>query len=204
MKQLFWMTAAIALMAGNISGQERPAPNEEEGEYVRIDSIRELLEARVVPDKGSGVDPAEGEGKITPFQKASTFVGMEVRNGENETVGKVVDLVFDPEEGKIGYVLLAVENGEGARNVAVPLRAVKPAREGRHLSLNMSEPLLAAAPGVSEGDLPPMDAFKVGESAEAVGGASGAERGSESSGLSLPKGKTGPGFEGGKTPGDGE
>ena len=186
MKTVMKMQVAAMTLAGLMGGSVLGADAEKTPEgYVSLSSILEGIEAgKEIPAESQiGTD----EGKISAFQKASTFMGMEVKNGENEIVGKVADMVFDPESGKIGYLLLAVENGEGARKVAVPLSGVKPAQGAEHLSLNMSEPLLAAAPGVDEKDLPPMDAFQLGDRQEAIGGPASAEEGSGRSESSLPK-----------------
>lgn len=180
--KIIWSIAAAGLLGTAVGAQETAPGTPPEGEYVKMDSILKMIDESAPQTRFSA-----DQGRISVFQKASTFLGMEVKSGGNKTVGKVVDLVFDPDEGRIGYVLLAVKNGEGARNVAVPLSAAKPAQDADHLLLNMSEPLLAAAPGVAENDLPPVDAFQIGEDQQALGAPSPAETGSGSSRLTLPK-----------------
>lgn len=109
------------------------------------------------------------------LQKASEFIGQAVRNGDGKDIGKVQDLVFDSEKGRIGYALLALNGADGknGRIVPVPLSALKPGENGS-LNLNMSETVLAAAGSVENDELPGIDAF-------AVGGAAQAESGSGSS-----------------------
>ena len=131
---------------------------------------------------------------------------MDVQSEKSGSLGKVVDLVFDPEKGKIAYVVIEIERGEGQRKVPVPLRALKPAEGQKHLVLNMSEPLLAAAPGVTADDFPPLDAFAVDESEAGIGGSARSEKGSASSENVTPQRKvrTTPAAPGSRNPLDAE
>ena len=125
--------------------------------------------------------------EISDFQKASTFLGLEVKGAKNKTLGRVQDLVFDLDSGRLGYVVLETENAGMKRTVPVPLSAVKPADGGGHLVLNMSEPLLAAAVGVEETELPPLNVFEPGGGEEAIGAPASTETETKTEAENLPK-----------------
>src|SRR3569623_1981015 len=42
---------------------------------------------------------------VTDLNKASTFIRMPVQNLQNDKLGSVKDLVFDPSNGKISYAV---------------------------------------------------------------------------------------------------
>ena len=132
--------------------------------------------------KPSGVEPpkpetsssSEKRSKISAINKATSFLGATVMNQNGEQIGKVQDLVFNLEKAELGYVVLALDSGEKSRNVAVPVRSLKAAEGEKHLVLNMSESILAAAEGVVDGAWPANDVF-------AIGGPADSETGSASS-----------------------
>lgn len=114
--------------------------------------------------------PSGGKAGVSAFNKASSFVGATVMNQKGEQVGKVQDLVFDLEKGELGYVVLSLESSGTKRSVPVPIRALKVAEGEKHLVLNMSESILAAAESVGEGEWPAADIFAVGGPAESETG----------------------------------
>jgi sporulation protein YlmC with PRC-barrel domain len=98
---------------------------------------------------------------VNEMNKASSFTGMEIRNLQNEKVGKVNDLVFDPEQGKISYVVISVGGilGVADKLVAVPLTSLKAEKGATHLVINLSKDQLNAAPGLARNKWPDLDAF---------------------------------------------
>jgi sporulation protein YlmC with PRC-barrel domain len=112
---------------------------------------------------------------VTEINKASSFMGMGVKNLQNEDLGKVQDLVFDPKEGKISYVVLSTGGflGVAGKSVAVPLKLLDAKQGADHLVLDMSKDQLQAAPGLAQNNWPSLDTF-------AAGGAAASETGSES------------------------
>jgi sporulation protein YlmC with PRC-barrel domain len=67
--------------------------------------------------------------KVTKINKATTFIGMNINNLQNENLGKVEDLVFNPDTGKIAYAVISVGGflGMNEKYIALPLRALTPA-----------------------------------------------------------------------------
>jgi hypothetical protein len=103
---------------------------------------------------------------IDAFNKASSVIGMPVKDSKGNVLGKVQDLVFDIESNKLGYAVLALAE---SRIVPVPITALK--RGGSdHFVLNMNPSLLAAAAGIQNDDWPSVDTFAVGAPAQSETG----------------------------------
>lgn len=113
-----------------------------------------------------------GNTQVTSVNKASSFIGTKVHNSGDQPIGEVQDLVFDLNKGQIGYavVVLDAAGGPEARKVPIPVTALKAKPGEDYLTLNMSESVLAAAAGVTEGEWPAVDIFAVGGPAEAESG----------------------------------
>jgi sporulation protein YlmC with PRC-barrel domain/Cu/Ag efflux protein CusF len=113
--------------------------------------------------------------KVTNINKASTFIGMDVKNLKDETLGEVSDLAFDHESGKIAYAVLSVGGflGMNEKYIAVPLNALKPAPGADHLLLDADKERLERAPGFAKNNWPDLDT-------PAWGAAAGFARGSRS------------------------
>ncbi len=109
------------------------------------------------------LDEAKSSAAIGHFNRASTVIGMTVQDSTGKALGKVQDLVFDLESGKLGYAVLALSD---KRVVPVPVSALKSARSADHFVLNMTPSLLAAAPGIQNDVWPAVDAFAVGSPAQ--------------------------------------
>lgn len=152
MKKAICSLAMIGMLGTAISAQETPNL------------------AGVQPPEPGTSSSSEMKSKISAFNKATSFLGAPVMNQKGEQIGKVQDLVFDLEEGELGYAVLALGSGEKSRNVPVPVRSLKVAEGERHLVLNMSESILAAAEGVTDGAWPATDVFAVGRPAESETG----------------------------------
>src|SRR3954470_18955031 len=53
------------------------------------------------------VSEHEADKKVSDYNKASKLRGMEVKNKQNEKIGKISDLVVDLESGRIAYAVLS-------------------------------------------------------------------------------------------------
>jgi sporulation protein YlmC with PRC-barrel domain len=104
---------------------------------------------------------------IDAFNRASSVIGMSVKDSSGKVLGKVQDLVFDLESSKLGYAVLAV--GE-SRIVPIPITALKRGESQDHFVLNMNPSLLAAASGIQNDDWPNVDTFAVGAPAQSETG----------------------------------
>jgi len=105
------------------------------------------------------ISEEEMKKKVTNVNKASKFIGMNVKNLQNESLGKVDDLAIDPESGKIAYAVLSVGGflGLNDKYIAVPINALIPAPGADHLVLDADKQRLDRAPGFAKNRWPDLD-----------------------------------------------
>ena len=115
------------------TAQSTPAPSAD-----RTKENEKRLAAEPAP--GSG-DPAV---RRSPLIFSSSLVGSRVKDSKGNDVGKIKDLLFDPENRRIVYAILSLSN----REIAVPLSAVKMDPQTQTYTLDMTEETLAEAPKV--------------------------------------------------------
>jgi sporulation protein YlmC with PRC-barrel domain len=137
---------------------------------------------------------------VTEVNKASSFIGMAVKNTQNQDLGKINDLVFDPQSGRISYAVISIGGalGIGDKLIAVPVTSLRPQPGQKHLLLNMDKAQIQSAPGLAQGKWPDLDARGVGAPAGGETGAFG-QPGSSSQPGSTPGSSTTPGSS--RTPG---
>ena len=87
--------------------------------------------------------------------RASRIVGMHVRNYQNQDLGRVEDVVFNLQSGRIAYVVLSVPTNEGHKLVAVPPNALLPSAEDHsRLVMNMDRGRLERVQGFTKDNWP--------------------------------------------------
>jgi len=86
-------------------------------------------------------------GAPTSVNKASSLVGMEVRNNSDEKLGKIEDIVVDFSSGKIAYAVLNAGTLFKAKYLAVPANAFTPSADQKHLILMADKAKLETAKG---------------------------------------------------------
>lgn len=96
---------------------------------------------------GSARGPDQQE--VSKANKASSLLGMEVRNSQNEKLGEIKDLVLDVPSGKVSYAVLSVGGflGIGDKYIAVPPSAFSIPPEKNVLLLNADKVKIQNAPG---------------------------------------------------------
>jgi len=106
---------------------------------------------RTVPtDRYSAIENrSERKTGVSDVHKASSIVGMKVKNYADETLGSVQDLVVDLKSGKISYAVLGVGGflGIGEKFIAVPPSAFSVSTDEKTLVLNADKAKIQAAPG---------------------------------------------------------
>ena len=89
---------------------------------------------------------------------ASTLIGDRVVNLKGEDLGKIEDFMLDPEQGRVGYAVLSFGGflGMGDKLFAVPMQALKLAREEKRFILDVDKERLKNAPGFDKNHWPDM------------------------------------------------
>ncbi len=79
---------------------------------------------------------------------ASSLIGASVKDSQGQSVGKIEELVIDPQEARIKEAVVSVGGflGIGAKSVAIPWNEVKPAPDGDALVIAMGKEELDKAP----------------------------------------------------------
>ena len=82
--------------------------------------------------------------------RAKDLIGMDVKNAQGESLGKIDDLALHVGSGRIAYVALSSGGFFGIRDplYAIPLNAFAPSTEGdKFLVLNIDKETLKNTPG---------------------------------------------------------
>ncbi|MDP1770036.1 MAG: PRC-barrel domain-containing protein [Nitrospirota bacterium] len=90
--------------------------------------------------------------------KASNLIGAKVQDTEGKKLGDIKDLVIDPLEGDIEYVVLDFGGflGIGDKYFAIPWEAMHLSDNQKYLVLDVSKKDLKHAPGFSKDQWPDM------------------------------------------------
>ena len=98
------------------------------------------------------------EGAPTKVNKASSILGMDVRNQNNEHLGHIKDLVIDWKSEGVSYAVISTGNKMlldiKEKLLAVPLTALTPSSDQKHFILNADKAKVEAAMGFSENNWP--------------------------------------------------
>jgi sporulation protein YlmC with PRC-barrel domain len=86
-------------------------------------------------------------GRSDTLQGAKEFMGIEIKNSQNESLGKVKDLIFDTTQNTVNYAILSVEN----KFYPVPWTALN--TDLGAYTLDMTKSDFASAPGMASIDL---------------------------------------------------
>ncbi|MFO1499773.1 MAG: PRC-barrel domain-containing protein [Verrucomicrobiota bacterium] len=105
---------------------------------------------------------SDRSGQQTPVSranKASSLIGMDVRNTQNERLGEIKDIVVDLPSGKVLYTVVSVGGflGIGDRYVAVPPGAFSTSPEMDRLVLNADKAKLQNAPAFAKNTWPDLN-----------------------------------------------
>lgn len=112
----------------------------------------------------SSTEPTSRHGATDNMQagaallSATSIAGDEVRNLQNEELGKIEDIMLDINEGKIRYAVLSSGGflGMGDRLFAVPWKALQQDAENKRFMLDVDVERLKNAPGFDKNDWPNM------------------------------------------------
>lgn len=96
--------------------------------------------------------------EVTDANKASKIMGMEVKNRENERVGRVKDIVIDVQSGKVAYAVLSTGFMGSGKLIAVPLDALTLQPGAKNFVIDAPKDRIGAAPGFTDNNWPGLDA----------------------------------------------
>jgi len=87
---------------------------------------------------------------------ATTLIGDPVVNRNGENLGKIEDLMIEPERSRVSYAVLSFGGflGMGNKLFAVPLQAMKLSREDKRFVLDVDKERLKNAPGFDKDQWP--------------------------------------------------
>jgi sporulation protein YlmC with PRC-barrel domain len=116
-------------------------------------------ESEPMPSKSAPMMKSSSMGMGTPFEgthRASRLIGAEVTNSRQEELGRIDDLVVDP-DGRVSYLILSRGGimGVGGDRIAVPVSAAQPRlnEEGRCI-VALDKQTLDAAPSFASNQWP--------------------------------------------------
>jgi sporulation protein YlmC with PRC-barrel domain len=99
----------------------------------------------------AGPEAQASPGAPTQANKASGLLGMEVRNQNGQRLGHIKDLVIDWKTEQVSYAVIITAPkaipGMGQKLLAVPLTALVPSADQKHLVLDADRSKVQAAQG---------------------------------------------------------
>lgn len=157
------LTAALALSAAALVSAQSSSPSSQPNS---AQSARDAQQRRAQVQPGSEaskdqlkVSDTDLQNEVTDANKASEIIGKEVRNTQNEKVGKVKDIVVDMKSGRIAYAVLSTGGMlGGGKLIAVPIDSLSLKPGEKHFLIDAAKDRLAAAPGFSEDNWPKLNA----------------------------------------------
>ncbi len=89
---------------------------------------------------------------------AKALIGARVVNLRNDNLGKIEDLVIEPEDGRVSFAILSFGGflGMGEKLFAVPLQMTKASTEDRTFILDVDKEKLKNAPSFDKDRWPDM------------------------------------------------
>ncbi len=108
--------------------------------------------------KGNPAGPDQRHGPGPEVMGATTLVGNEVCNDENEDVGEITQIMLDMRSGRVVYAVLSFGGflGMGQKLFAVPWNALQLDTENKRFILNVAKDRLKEAPGFDRDHWPNM------------------------------------------------
>jgi sporulation protein YlmC with PRC-barrel domain len=98
------------------------------------------------------------EGAPLKANKASSFIGMDIKNQSGEQLGHIKDLVFDLKSQRVAYAVMSTAPkallGINEKLLAVPLNAFALSSDEKYLVLNADKAKVEAAAGIDKNNWP--------------------------------------------------
>jgi len=98
------------------------------------------------------------EGSLAKYNRANGIIGMNVRNQNDEHLGRIRDVVFDLKTERVAYVVMAASDtgtlGMNEKLLAVPLAAFTASADNKYLVLRADKAKVQAAAGIDRNNWP--------------------------------------------------
>jgi sporulation protein YlmC with PRC-barrel domain len=156
---LLWLALTPATRPADATAAPRPSDSPETGAQPRL--AEQDLWRRWQAAHDAHQPAAEARPNLdapTRADKASGLLGMEVRNPSGESLGHIKDLVLDWKTEQVSYAVIRVtptgDSGGKEKLLAVPLAALAPDTDQKHLVLNADRSKMQAARGFDRDNWP--------------------------------------------------
>ena len=138
---LIAVSALSAVVIGTPFAADAPKKQQE-----AVEKQRELKDAR---HQESMERSREANQAMQQVSRASKIIGTDVKNAQGQNLGKVKELVLDPESGQVVYAVVSFGGllGVGDKLFAVPWRVLSWTRDKEYYVLNVDKDTLKKAPG---------------------------------------------------------
>jgi len=138
---LIAVSALSAVLIGTPFAADAPKKQQE-----AVEKQRELKDAR---HQESVERSREANQAMQQISRASKIIGTDVKNSQGQNLGKVKELVLDPESGQVVYAVVSFGGvlGVGDKLFAVPWRVLSWTRDKEYYVLNVDKDTLKKAPG---------------------------------------------------------
>jgi sporulation protein YlmC with PRC-barrel domain len=135
---------------------------DDEGCQMIVSRMRDMsvqAQAHATPSP-SGVAAALPMQRLEGLVRAQNLIGAEVRNRSDKVLGEVADVVIDPREASVSYVLLGrgAFPGIGDKVVAVPFHKLEATADRNLYVLDVAEDRLTNAPAFDPEDVTQLSA----------------------------------------------
>jgi sporulation protein YlmC with PRC-barrel domain len=92
----------------------------------------------------------------TDVNKGSKIIGMNVRNGQDQKLGSISDLIIDWPSQRVAYAVLEKSNEQGntGKYIAIPINLFRPTSDMKNLVLNVDKNKVDNARGFAKNQLP--------------------------------------------------
>lgn len=100
--------------------------------------------------------PSEMKGQEARIVKASDIMGYSIKNAQGQEIGKIEDIVLNPQDGRVEYVAMSTGGflGMGDKLFAIPWDALRPLPQQEAFSLDVSTEQIEKAQGFDKENWP--------------------------------------------------